>query len=101
MALPTWTQKLTRHSSFVENRSTGNHSCNAKTTQMCGKPATQRRTKMCIMFVWETNKSSQARKTHNMVQEQEGILSADKLHPGQHVFVDHFMCSTQGGKFKG
>jgi len=30
-----------------------------------------------------------------------GILSADQTRPGQRVFVDHFVCSTQGRKFKG
>ena len=40
-------------------------------------------------------------KRTTVVQEQDGIPSADKLHPGQRVFVDHFVCSTRGRKFEG
>ena len=29
------------------------------------------------------------------------MLSAEKLHPGQRVFVDHFVCPTRGRKFEG
>ena len=40
-------------------------------------------------------------KVPNVVKDREGILSADKLHPGQRVFHDHFICSTRGRKIKG
>ena len=36
-----------------------------------------------------------------IVEEQAGVLSAEKLQPGQQIFIDHFQCSTRGQKFKG
>ena len=40
-------------------------------------------------------------KVSKVVKDREGILSADKLHPGQQVFIDHFICSTRGRRIKG
>ena len=36
-----------------------------------------------------------------IVEERAGILLAEKLQPGQLIFIDHFQCSTRGPKFKG
>ena len=36
-----------------------------------------------------------------MVPEREGILSANVDHPGQKVFIDHFITSTRGRKRSG
>ena len=33
-------------------------------------------------------------KVLKVVKDRTGILSADKLHPGELVFIDHFVCST-------
>ena len=52
------------------------------------------------LFGKQTSQAKPGKRT-TVVQERDGILSADKLHPGQRVFVDHFMCSTRGRKFKG
>ena len=35
------------------------------------------------------------------VKDREGILYADKLHPGQQVFINHFVCSIRGRRRKG
>ena len=40
-------------------------------------------------------------KQTGIVKEQSGVLSVEKLQPGQLIFIDHFQCSTQGQKFKG
>ena len=53
----------------------------------------------CV-FGKQTNRAKPGKRT-SVVREREGILSADKLHPGQRVFVDHFVCSTRGRKFEG
>ena len=45
------------------------------------------------LFGKQTSQAKPGKRT-TVVQERDGILSADKLHPGQRVFVDHFMCST-------
>ena len=52
------------------------------------------------MFGKQTNRAKPG-KRNSVIREREGILSADKLHPGQRVFVDHFVCSTRGRKFEG
>ena len=52
------------------------------------------------MFGKQTNRAKPGEQT-SVVKEQEGTLSAKKLHPGQRVFIDHFVCSTQGRKFEG
>ena len=35
------------------------------------------------------------------VEARRGVLSADKLPPGERVFVDHFLCAMRGRKFTG
>ena len=45
------------------------------------------------MFGKQTNRVKPGEQT-TIVREQEGIPSAEKPHPGQQVFVDHFACST-------
>ena len=40
-------------------------------------------------------------KVSKVVKDREGILSEDKLHPGQQIFLNHFICSTRGRKIKG
>ena len=35
------------------------------------------------------------------IEARKGVLSADKLLPGERVFVDHFNCSARGRKFTG
>ena len=52
------------------------------------------------MFRKQTNCAKPGKCT-SVVTVQEGIPSAKKPHPGQRVFVCHFVCSTQGRKFEG
>ena len=33
-------------------------------------------------------------KVTSIVKDRAGILSADQTHPGQLVFIDHFVCTT-------
>jgi transposase InsO family protein len=40
-------------------------------------------------------------KTTTVNRARKGITSADKLHPGDLVFIDHFTCSTRGRKNEG
>ena len=40
-------------------------------------------------------------KVTSIVKDRSGILSADKTHPGQLMFIDHFVCTTRGRTFKG
>ena len=40
-------------------------------------------------------------KVSKPIKDREGILSADKVLPGQLVFMDHFICSTRGRKTRG
>ena len=40
-------------------------------------------------------------KQTQVVQTQSGILSAEKLQPGNQVVDGHFECSTRGRKFNG
>ena len=35
------------------------------------------------------------------IKDRPGILSADEIHPGQLVFIDNFVSTTRGQKFKG
>ena len=51
-------------------------------------------------FRRQTNRSKPGKVTQS-VREREGILSADKTHPGDRVFIDHFVCSTRGRLFHG
>ena len=51
-------------------------------------------------FGRQTNRSKPGKVTKS-VREREGILSADKTHPGDRVFIDHFVCSTRGRLFHG
>ena len=51
-------------------------------------------------FGKQTNRPVPGRGTRS-VGEQAGILSAEKLQPGQRIFIDHFQCSTLRQKFKG
>ena len=51
-------------------------------------------------FGQQTNRSKPGKVTQS-VREREGILSADKTHPGDRVFIDHFVCSTRGRLFHG
>ena len=40
-------------------------------------------------------------KVTKMIPERQGILSADVNHPGERVFIDHFITSTRGRKQSG
>ena len=40
-------------------------------------------------------------KKTNVIREREGVLSAEKLQPGQKVFIDHFISSIRGRKLQG
>ena len=40
-------------------------------------------------------------KTTTVNRARKGITSADRLHPGDLVFIDHFTCSTRGRKNEG
>ena len=40
-------------------------------------------------------------KVSKVIKDRVGIMSADKLQPGQRVFIDHFVCSTRGRKQAG
>ena len=51
-------------------------------------------------FGCQTNRSVPGKATR-IIKDCEGILSADQLHPGQRVFVDHFVSSTHGRRIKG
>ena len=51
-------------------------------------------------FGCQTNRSVPGKATR-IIKDREGILSADQLHPGQRVFVDHFVSSTHGRRIKG
>ena len=44
-------------------------------------------------FGKQTYRSVPGKRTR-VIKEREGILSAEKLQPGERVFVDHFNCST-------
>ena len=50
------------------------------------------------MFGKQTRKRVPGKVVSKVVKDREGILSA---HPGQLVFLDHFICSTRGRKIKG
>ena len=51
-------------------------------------------------FGRQTNRKVPVNRT-SIIRELEGILSAEKLHPGQLVFIDHFLSSTRGRKIEG
>ena len=51
------------------------------------------------MFGKETNCTAPGKKT-NIVKVRAGILSADQSRPGQHIFVNHFVCSTHGRRIQ-
>ena len=51
-------------------------------------------------FGRQTNRSVPGSKS-SAIKDRSGILSADKTHPGQLVFIDHFVSTTRGRKFKG
>ena len=53
------------------------------------------------MFGKQTRKRVPGKVVSRVVKDREGILAADKLHPGQLVFLDHFICSTRGRQIKG
>ena len=51
-------------------------------------------------FGKQTSRTVPGRQTR-IVEERAGVLSEDKLQPGQQIFIDHFQCLTRGQKFKG
>ena len=51
-------------------------------------------------FGRQTNRAKPGSVT-TTVREREGITSANKTHPGERVFIDHFVCATRGRMFNG
>ena len=51
-------------------------------------------------FGRQTNRAKPGTIT-STVREREGITSANKSHPGERVFIDHFICATRGRMFNG
>ena len=51
-------------------------------------------------FGKQTNRAKPGRKLE-VVKDRSGITSANKLHPGELVFIDHFVSTTRGRKIKG
>ena len=56
---------------------------------------------MRCLSIWKTDNCSVPRKQTRVIEECSGILSGEKLQPGERVFINCFKCTTRGRKFTG
>ena len=73
----------------------GGHLGNAPSQVACGQVCPS---KMCFMPIWKTKTQMCYPQIHNTstFSSFPHLLKTNILHPGQRVFVDHFVCSSPG-----